>query len=77
MKFYKRFFVIIMAIVTVANFCALGALRAFAHQETLDVSYDGCVFVDDDDENVEDDDGIDEMWYRLNIKYTVKRLALR
>ena len=47
-----------MAIVTVANFCALGALRAFAHQETLDVSYDGCVFADDDDENVEDDESI-------------------
>ncbi len=57
MKLYRRIFTIIMSVIMLANFCIF---QAFAHQVTLEVSYDNCIV---DDNN----DGIDERWYRLNI----------
>ena len=54
-----------IGILILINFCIIGTFQAFAHQETLEVSYDGCVVADD--ENAVNDDGIDEMWYKLNI----------
>ena len=56
-----------IGILILINFCIIGTFQAFAHQETLEVSYDGCVVADD--ENVVNDDGIDEMWYKLKYHY--------
>lgn len=59
MKHIKKFTATLMACSLVFHVVLFGILQAFAHEAMLDVSYDVCI-------DVPNDDGINEMWYVIN-----------
>ena len=60
MKFTRSFFTIIMTIILVANCSTFGTIHAFAHEEELDVSYDNCF-------DVANEEDPNEKWYIISI----------
>ncbi len=68
MKTKRRCVSVIMALILILNFSMFGAMQASAHSAMLDIAYDDC-------EAEWFDDGINEMWYALDLNEECQHLS--